>query len=69
MGQLYTTLILLTGLDEQMKYILHVTFYQEMTLSLNLSDSKEMFIPYTMSSISTQSLREGLVSLVSIGLI
>jgi len=56
-------------LDTQMKYILHMILYQEMTSSLNSSKSKKWFTPWTTSFISTQSLREGLVSLESIGLV
>ena len=37
-------LILLTGLDMQMKYILHTIFCQELMLSSNLSELKERFI-------------------------
>src|SRR6266581_3342161 len=62
-------IILLTGLDTQIKYISHTTFYPEMTSSSNLSALTEMFTACAMNLVSTESLREGPVSLVSIGLV
>lgn len=60
---------LVHSLDKQMKYISHMTFYQETTLSLNSSQLKERIAPWATSFISTQSLKEGSVFLVSIGLV
>jgi len=56
-------------LDTQMKYISHMTLYQETTSLLNSSELKKRFTPWTTSFMSTQSLREGPVSLKSIGLV